>query len=61
LTQVTRTSADYEPANVQAAYSALLEVAASLQSYKGAMILIGGWGIERICPIPCGVYCQSAA
>jgi len=28
---------------VQAAYSALLEVAASLQSYKGAMILIGGW------------------
>jgi len=40
---VTRTSEDYEPANVQAAYSALLEVAASLQSYKGATILIGGW------------------
>ncbi len=38
-----RTSAHYEPANVQAAHSTLLEVAASLQTYKEAMVLIGGW------------------
>jgi len=38
-----RTTATYEPANVRMAYSALLEVAASLQAYRESMVLIGGW------------------
>ena len=38
-----RTSATYEPANVRVAYSALLEIAASLQAYRESMVLIGGW------------------
>jgi len=38
-----RTTAIYEPANVRVAYSALLEVAASLQAYRESMVLIGGW------------------
>ena len=38
-----RTLAAYEPANVKVAYSALLEVAASLQAYRESMVLIGGW------------------
>lgn len=38
-----RTAATYAPANVQLAYSGLIEVAAALQSYRKAMVLIGGW------------------
>ena len=38
-----RTTGAYEPANVRVAYSALLEVAASLQAYRESMVLIGGW------------------
>ena len=38
-----RTINAYEPENVRLAESALLEVAATLQAYRDAMVLIGGW------------------
>jgi len=41
--QTKRTRESYEPANVRIAHSAILEVASALQSYKDAMVLIGGW------------------
>jgi len=41
--QFPRTLSTYEPRDVQVAHSALMEVAAALQSYRDAMVLIGGW------------------
>ncbi len=38
-----RTTSSYEPRNVEVAYSALMEVAATLQAYRDDMVLIGGW------------------
>lgn len=38
-----RTASTYEPRDVRVAYSALMEVAASLQTHREAMVLIGGW------------------
>ncbi len=38
-----RTTDTYEEPSVNVAYSALLEVAASLQAYSDSMVLIGGW------------------
>ncbi len=43
MPQGPRTSATYEPANVEVAYSTLLEVAAALQAFRESMVLIGGW------------------
>jgi len=41
--QFPRTLSTYEPRDVHVAHSALTEVAAALQSYRDAMVLIGGW------------------
>ncbi|MFA5809877.1 MAG: hypothetical protein WC935_06030 [Thermoleophilia bacterium] len=38
-----RTTDTYEETSVKVAYSALLEVAASLQAYSDSIVLIGGW------------------
>ena len=38
-----RTISTYEPRDVRVAFSALMEVAAALQAYREAMVLIGGW------------------